>query len=85
MLVINERVERLRLDLGLSKQEIAEAIGLTPQAWSHKMRLQQSSFSIGELGRLADLATTKLGRPYLAWPFLDPELAAVLEKALGHK
>jgi hypothetical protein len=48
------------------------------------MRLQQSSFSISELGRLADLGTSKLDRPFLGWPFLDEQLALALERALSN-
>jgi hypothetical protein len=67
---ITAEVEQIRHRLGFSKKEAALGSGMSESQWSQKIRLVINSFSIHELGRIADCFDAPLG-----WPFIDWELA----------
>lgn len=76
---INLRVERMRVACGLLAKQVASEVGLTEAQWSKKMTLKGSSFSIPELGRLADFFAKKTGRLLIGWPFIDPDMSDLLD------
>jgi hypothetical protein len=74
---ISARVEKLRRDRGVEVKEICAAIGLEKWDWSRKVRLDRSTFSIRELGLIADYLDAPTG-----WPFVAPEVGQLLDRLL---
>jgi hypothetical protein len=50
-----------------SRKEVALAIGLTEQAFSHKMRMVYTSLDIEEIGRIATYLDAPTGWPWVPW------------------
>lgn len=76
---ISARVEKLRRDRGVEVKEICAAVGLEKWDWSRKVRLDRSSFSIQELGLIADYLDAPTG-----WPFVALEVGMLLDRLLKH-
>lgn len=73
--VIVLRIERMRIECGLMAKQIAADVGLSEAAWSKKMSMNQSSFSLDELGRVAEAFAKASGKPLTGWPFVDPDVS----------
>jgi transcriptional regulator with XRE-family HTH domain len=73
------RIERMRVTCGLSAKEVAAGLGLLPSAYSKKVRVRDASFTLEELGRVADYVSGKTGRLLQGWPLIDEGLSALLE------
>jgi hypothetical protein len=79
-------IAKLRGRLGLRDRDIYEACGISQPQWAHKMaNAGKSSFSLRELGLVADFFSRQLGRPLTGWPVvplaLCDQIDAVLEAA----
>jgi hypothetical protein len=74
---IAARVEKLRRDRGVEVKAICAAIGLEKWDWSRKVRLDRSSFSIAELGLIADYLDAPTG-----WPFVATEVGQLLDRLI---
>ena len=77
--VVARRVESMRVACKLTATQVAEAIGIARTAYSKKCRLEASSFTNEELGRLADFFSKQTGRLLIGWPFVDEAMSALLE------
>lgn len=73
--VIALRIERMMTDSGLLAKQVAAEVGLSEAAWSKKMHLNQSSFTLEELGRVADAFSRLTHRKLIGWPFIDADLS----------
>jgi hypothetical protein len=62
-----EIADRLRVRGRGSRKEVALAIGLTEQAFSHKMRGVYTSLDIEEIGRIATYLDAPTGWPWISW------------------
>ena len=69
----------MRVACRLTATQVAEAIGIARTAYSKKCRLEASSFTNEELGRLADFFSKQTGRLLIGWPFVDETMSALLE------
>jgi transcriptional regulator with XRE-family HTH domain len=68
---------------GMQDKEIAHACGISPPQFSHKMaNASRSSFSVEELGRIADYFAQETGRLLPGWPFVSERECALVERAL---
>ena len=56
----------------VTNRELAAAIGMAPDVFSRKMRGARSSFTLDELGAIADWFGVPLDS---AWPVLDADVA----------
>lgn len=74
MLEIARRVERERVTRGVEVKTVCADIGMGKDEWSRKVRATRSTFSVMELGILADLWACPVG-----WPFVDAERGKALE------
>jgi hypothetical protein len=77
--MIARRVELMRVACKLTAQAAAEGAGIGRAAWSKKIRLEDSSFTNEELGRIADFFATVTGRRLSGWPFVDETVSALLD------
>lgn len=83
---VSLNIEQMRTRLGLSQKECADGVGMTEATFSKKINLKGSSFSVPELGRIADYFAHIAGRRLPGFPFLDPDLVDILEDATSrHK
>lgn len=78
-----EEVERVRLLLGMSQQEVALGIGISESSYSQKRRNIANSFSLEEFGRLADFFSRLTVRPLIGFPFLGAQLQDVVDRKAG--
>lgn len=69
----------MRVACGQTAKEVAVAVGLEPSAYSKKVRLRDASFTLDELGRIADHFSKQTGRRLEGWPLIDEGLSAQLE------
>jgi hypothetical protein len=65
---IAARVDRRRKQRGVTAKELYVDLGLERWDWSKKIRNAGSSFTVEELGRIADLLDAPPG-----WPFLSDD------------
>lgn len=72
---IAARVEALRRARGVEVKAICAHLGMEKWDWSRKVRLDRSSFTIDELGRIADFLAAPVG-----WPFVPTELGEILDR-----
>lgn len=64
-------------------KEIALACGISTSQFSHKMaNVKKSSFSVEELGRIADFFSERTGRLLPGWPLVSERECAMVEQAL---
>jgi hypothetical protein len=77
--LIARRVELMRVACKVTASAAAAAVGLSPPAWSKKVRLEDSSFTNEELGRIADHFAALTGRRLVGWPFVDEAVSALLD------
>lgn len=59
--------EQLRRRGRGAQKEVALAIGLDEQAFSHKMRGGKTRFTVEEIGRIADYWNAPRGWPWVSW------------------
>jgi transcriptional regulator with XRE-family HTH domain len=78
-----EQIERMRLMLGLTQQEVALGIQISESSYSQKRRGIDNSFSLEEFGRIADLFAGVTGRPLIGFPFLGPQLQDAVDRKVG--
>ena len=74
------RIERMRVEARVLAKEAAGACGLTEPQWSKKMTHKGSSFSIPELGRIADYFSRVTGKRLTGWPFVDATVSELLDQ-----
>lgn len=74
---ITARVEAERVRLGIPVAQIARAVGMPREYWYKKCAMKQTTFSVEELGLIADEFQAPIG-----WPFLDRDHAEHLERLL---
>jgi hypothetical protein len=73
-------IAALRDRLGMQDKEIAHVVGISPPQFSHKMaNAGRSSFTVEELGRIADLFSEKTGRLLPGWPLVSDRECLMLE------
>lgn len=72
---IAARVEALRRARGVEIKRICADLGMEKWDWSRKVRLDRSSFTIEELGKIAELLKAPMG-----WPFIPIEVGEILER-----
>jgi hypothetical protein len=72
--LIAARVEARRRAKGIEVKAICAEIGMEKWDWSRKVRLDNSSFSIAELSKIAEILDAPPG-----WPFLDESLGMMIE------
>ena len=77
MELATRRIEDLRLQRGLTASELARRIGLPKHPFSRKVRIEGSTFSVEELGLIADALEAPPG-----WPFLEPEMGELLAASM---
>lgn len=77
--LIARRVELMRVSCKLTAQAAAEGVGISRAAWSKKVRLEESSFTNEELGRIADYFARLTGRKLVGWPFVDETVSGILD------
>ncbi len=77
--LIARRVELMRVACKVTAMAAAEGSGIPRASWSKKMRLDDSSFTNEELGRIADYFATLTGRRLIGWPFVDEAISGLLE------
>lgn len=63
----HEIADRLRKKGRGSRKAVALGIGLTEQAFSHKMRGVYTSLDIDEIGRIATFLDAPTGWPWIPW------------------
>lgn len=80
--LISARITQRRKQLGIEAKEIYAAMGLEKWDWSRKLRLDGSSFTIEELGKIAEILYPEGGT---GWPFIDAALSEFLDRHLGKK
>ncbi len=68
-----QRIESMREKLGLMQKDVAAAIGALESQYSKKIRNHLSSFTVDEIGAVAELFQAPPG-----WPFIDEESARLL-------
>jgi hypothetical protein len=62
-----EIAERLRKLGRGSRKEVALSLGLTEQAFSHKMRGVYTSLTVEEIGQIAEHLDAPTGWPWIPW------------------
>lgn len=73
-------IAAMRERLKLQDKEIAHEVGISPPQFSHKMtNAGRSSFTVEELGRIADFFAERTGRALLGWPFVPEAALAHIE------
>jgi hypothetical protein len=77
--LIARRVELMRVACKETAASAAAAVGLSAPAWSKKVRLEDSSFTNEELGRIADHFAEVTGRRLVGWPFVDEAISSLLD------
>lgn len=73
------RVERMRVACRVEPADIYRAIGMKQSAWSKKWRSATSSFTVTELGAIADYFSGLTGRALTGWPVVDAEVSDLLD------
>ena len=68
---IGARVDRKRLQVGMEVKQVCSLLKppIDKTQWSKKVRARGSSFTVEELGQLADLFTAPPG-----WPFVSEDV-----------
>jgi hypothetical protein len=74
--LIAARVEARRRAKRVEVKAMCADLGIEKWDWSRKVRLDNSSFSIAELSRIAEILDAPPG-----WPFLDESLGLLIEMA----
>lgn len=69
----------MRVACKLTAQAAAEGAGIPRSSWSKKVRLEESSFTNEELGRVADFFASVTGRRLVGWPFVDEAVSEMLD------
>lgn len=70
---ILDRIEHLRHKRRLQRKDIAISVGISEAQFSKKMRQHLSTFTLEEIGAIADVLEAPPG-----WPFLDTESTDLL-------
>jgi len=73
------RLERMRVACGVERKVLYEATGIAQSQFSKKLEGRLSTFSLKELGDLADFYTGRTGRSLIGWPLIDAEVSDLLE------
>ncbi len=76
---IAARIDKRRRQRGLSVRAMCETVGLQRWDWSRKVRLDGSSFTLDEIGRIADVLEAPPG-----WPFLPEEIGEMVRHLVAH-
>jgi hypothetical protein len=71
----------MRVACKLTALAAAEGAGIGRAAWSKKVRLEDSSFTNEELGRIADFFASVTGRELVGWPFVDEAVSRRFESS----
>ena len=78
---IVKRIERMRAACHVEPKAIYDAIGMRQSAWSKKWSGSGSTFTVEELGAIADFFSTRTGTPLTGWPLVDVEVSTLLDEA----
>lgn len=76
------RIERRRIELGLTRTALAAAAGIDLSSYSHKVGMTRNSFSITEIGLIADCLAAASRDPLPGWPFISEDHSRLLDRAL---
>ncbi len=79
------RLERRRIDLGVTRMALAASAGTDPSQYTHKTGLVRNQFSTTELGLMADHLALIAKEVLPGWPFISEEQARLLERTLREK
>jgi hypothetical protein len=77
---IARKIELRRRALGIPAKRLADAIGVYESGWSKKVNCRGSTFSVQEISAIAQELDAESG-----WPFIDDNLAAMLDVHIGRK
>jgi hypothetical protein len=76
---VQKRIERMRVACRVEPIEIYKAIGMKQSAWSKKMRSATSTFTVVELGAIADYFARLVDKPLTGWPLVTVEVSDRLD------
>jgi hypothetical protein len=73
------RIERMRVACGVERKELFEAVGIAQSQFSKKLTGLRSTFSLKEMGDIADFFAARTGRALIGWPLIDAEVSDLLD------
>ena len=79
------RLERRRIELGVTRVALAAAAGMAASQYTHKTGLIRNQFSTTEYGRMADYLALVAKETLPGWPFISEEQSRLLERTLREK
>ena len=79
---VTRRIASMTYATGKSGKEVAGAVDIEQSQWSRKLANSTSTFTVHELGRVADYFSRLTGRRLTGWPFLDETVSEILDSLL---
>ena len=80
-MLVARRIEVMRVTCGVTATAVAEAVGMTKQDYSKKVRLRGSSFDNMELSLIADFFSRLRSKPLTGWPFVDEAVSDLIDSS----